>query len=159
MIDNTWQARLVKRHPQLFIRSYRGVRFSPAYQLCPNGWQHVVATVVERVSEAANGYRVQFCEISERCARLRICWKAASNLPTDVECRIEDAIARGEARSACACATCGAEGRLFSGAGGQLLPLCSEHARGEPMPHVSRLRQCSPRSGICRRTNRDHCLS
>jgi hypothetical protein len=134
MNDNSWQQLLIANHPQLFIRIFRGQPFSPAYPVCPDGWRQVVATVVERVSEAAKGYDVQFSEISERCGRLRIHWKAKSTLTKQIERCIEDAIARAEARAACTCATCGAEGRLYSSSGGRLLPLCYEHVRGEPMP-------------------------
>lgn len=134
MMDNAWQERLVTGRPQLFIRRYRGHPFSPGYPLCADGWREIVVSLVERISEAAKEYPVQFCEISEWCGRLRIYWKSESKLPARVERCIEDAIARAEARSACTCITCGAEGRLFSSTGGRLLPLCSEHARGEPMP-------------------------
>jgi hypothetical protein len=134
MNDNSWQQLLIANHPRLFIRIFRGQPFSPAYPVCPDGWRQVVATVVERVSEAAKGYDVQFSEISERCGRLRIYWKTKSTLTKQIERCIEDAIARAEARAACTCATCGAEGRLYSNSGGRLLPLCYEHARGEPMP-------------------------
>ena len=134
MNDNSWQQLLIASHPQLFVRLFRGRPFAPGYPVCPDGWQQVIATVVERVSEAARGYGVQFSEISERCGRLRIYWKAESTLTKQIERHIEDAVARAEARAACTCATCGAEGRLYSSPSGRLLPLCTEHATGEPMP-------------------------
>lgn len=134
MTIENWQQVLVQNHPNLFICRSRDLAFSPGYPTCPDGWRQVVAIMVARVSEAAKGHPVQFCEISERCGRLRIYWRSESALPKGVERCIEDAIALGEARSACSCATYGAEGRQFLTSGGRLLPLCSEHARGEPMP-------------------------
>lgn len=90
--------------------------------------------MVERVSEVANDHPVQFRELSEKCGRLRIYWKTESILPKRIERSIKDVIARAEARSAVTCATCGAEGRLFASSVGRLLPLCSEHAQGTPLP-------------------------
>lgn len=130
MNGNNWQKLLIVSHPQLFVRIVRGCPCCPAYPTCPDGWQQVVARVVERISKAAVGYPVRFCEISERCGQLRLHWKADSSLPERVERGIEDAIARAEARAACTCATCGAEGRLHSSSCGRILPLCSEHAQG-----------------------------
>lgn len=130
MNDNSWQHLLIVSHPRLFVRVFRGHPCCPAYPTCPDGWQQVVARVVARVSKAAVGYPVRFCEISERCGQLRLYWKADSSLPERVERGIEDAIARAEARAACTCATCGAEGRLHSSSCGRILPLCSEHAWG-----------------------------
>ncbi len=102
MNENTWQELLVQKHPQLFIRSFRGLPFSPAYPLCPGGWREIVTNVADRVSEAARGYSVYFCQISERYGRLRIYWNAESALPRRVERAIEEAVALAEARSTAA---------------------------------------------------------
>lgn len=134
MNNDSWQQLLVTSHPHLFIRHFRGLPFSPAYPVCPDGWRQVVATVVERVSEATKGYDVQFSELSERCGRLRIHWKTQSTLAKRIERCIEEAIARAEARAACTCVMCGAEGRLYASSAGRLQPLCSEHALGELIP-------------------------
>ncbi len=138
MNDNNWQQLLIANHPQLFIRSFRGLPFSPGYPLTPDGWREIVTKVADRVSEAAAGHSVYFCQISERYGRLRIYWNAESALPRRVERSIEEVIALAEARSSCSCATCGAEGRLFA-TGGLLLTACAAHARGEPVPTHPRL--------------------
>jgi hypothetical protein len=138
MSENTWQELLVQKYPQLFIRSFRGLPFSPGYPLSPDGWREIVTNVADRVSEAARGYSVYFCQISERYGRLRIYWNAESALPRRVERAIEEAIALAEARSSCSCEACGAEGRLFA-SGGLLLTACAAHARGEPVPTRLRL--------------------
>ena len=133
MNDNSWQQLLVQKHPHLFLRSFRGLPFAPGYPTCPDGWREIVVTTVERVSSATRGYPVQFTQISQEFGTLRIYWAAEANLPKPVEYAVEAAIALGEARSACSCATCGATGRLFS-AGGLLLPACPTHARGKALP-------------------------
>jgi hypothetical protein len=133
MTKDTWQQLLVQKHPQLFIRSFRGLPFSPGYPVCPDGWRDAVIRVVERVSDAATGHSVYFRRISEEHGRLRIYWNAEAALPKHVERAIEEAIELSEARSACTCATCGADARLFSSRG-RLVTCCQEHARGAAVP-------------------------
>jgi hypothetical protein len=70
MMDDYWQEQLIARHPQLFIRSYRGLPFSPGYPACPDGWSEIVATVVKRVSKSATGYwysSVRFRSVPAGC--------------------------------------------------------------------------------------------
>jgi hypothetical protein len=134
MTEKTWQQHLVDLHPELFIRTYRGVPFSPGHpSTCGDGWRDVVASLVERVSAAARGYPIQFIQIREEHGRLAIHWTAEAALPKHVERTIEEAIALATARSTCSCAVCGAKARLFS-SGGRLIPACPDHARGVPVP-------------------------
>jgi hypothetical protein len=49
----TWQEQLIRRHPNLFVRAFRGVPFAPGYPQCADGWQHVVTRLVERVAAAS----------------------------------------------------------------------------------------------------------
>jgi hypothetical protein len=133
MTNETWQQLLVQKHPQLFIRSFRGLPFSPGYPVCPDGWCEAVTRMVERISEAATGYSVYFRQISEQHGRLTIYWKAETNLPRFVEGAIDEAIELAEARSACTCASCGAKGSLFS-SGSCLFTACPDHARGVAVP-------------------------
>src|SRR5215475_2735729 len=98
MSNRTWQQLLVQKYPQIFVRSFRGLPFSPGYPVCPDGWGEVVKKLVARVSEASVGYAVQLTEILERHGRLNIYWKADSDLPKRVERAIAEAIALAEAR-------------------------------------------------------------
>jgi hypothetical protein len=117
----------------VFIRTFRGVDFAPGYPTCGDGWCDIVTKLVERVSAAAVGYPLHFTQVSEKYGVLRVYWRADASIPPRTELAIEEAIALGEARSGCTCATCAAEGHLFS-SGGWLLTACSEHARGVPVP-------------------------
>jgi hypothetical protein len=71
--------------------------------------------------------------VSEKYGVLRVYWTVNATIPPRTELAIEEAIALAEARSGCTCATCAAEGHLFS-TGRWLLTACSEHARGVPVP-------------------------
>jgi hypothetical protein len=133
-VIQSWQESLVSRHKEVFLRSFRGVPFAPGFPTCPDGWREIVTTLVQRVAAvAAVGHSVHFTQISEKCGALRVHWTTETGLPERLEGTIEHAIAIAEARSECTCATCGAEGRLFS-SGGWLLTACPQHARGVPVP-------------------------
>jgi hypothetical protein len=133
LTERTWQQDLVDLHPEMFIRTFRGVSFSTGYPSCPDGWRDIVTKLVERVSAAALGYPVHFTQILERHGRLTIYWKAEASLPKGVECAIEQAIELAEARASCSCAICGANARLFSNAG-RLVAVCPDHAQGVQVP-------------------------
>jgi hypothetical protein len=133
MSSTTWRQQLVERHPKMFVRTFRGVPFSPGYPACSDGWRDIVTNVVERVSAAAAGRPVRFTRISEEHGWLRIHWTAQTELPESVELAIQEAVSLAEARSACTCQTCGAEGSLYS-SGSWLLTACPQHARGVRVP-------------------------
>jgi hypothetical protein len=131
---DTWQQMLVDTYPKLFVRSFRGVKFSPGFPTCGDGWCDILTKLVERVSAAAVGYPMHFTQILERYGRLTIYWKAEANLPKRAEHAVEEAIALAQARSACTCVDCGAKGQLFSN-GSCLFTACPDHARrGVPVP-------------------------
>lgn len=129
----TWRQRLVESHPEVFVRTFRGVPFSRGYPTCSDGLRDIATKVVERVSAAASGYPLHFTRMSEEYGSLRIHWVAEVRLPDGAERAVQEAIALAEARSACTCQTCGAEGRLYS-SGSWLLTACPDHARGVPVP-------------------------
>jgi hypothetical protein len=128
-----WQQILVESHPELFVRTFRGLLFAPGYPVCPVGWQDIVKRLVERVSAASSGYPVHFTRIQEEYGVLRVHWRARAEPPIQVERAIDEAVALASARSACTCGTCGATGRLFCH-GSRLLTACTEHAQGVPVP-------------------------
>jgi hypothetical protein len=49
----TWQRALIDRHPELFVRTFRGLPFLPGFPNCSEGWRDIVTTVVDRVSASA----------------------------------------------------------------------------------------------------------
>ncbi|MFG3593054.1 hypothetical protein [Bradyrhizobium sp. RDI18] len=128
-----WEQMLVQMYPSLFVRSFHGAPFAPGYPICGPGWRDIVVKLVERISQAAANYPIRFIQISEKWGRLQIYWTSKASLPQEVEQAVEEAVALAEAASACTCARCGAEARLFSD-GGWLLTACAEHARGAPVP-------------------------
>lgn len=128
-----WAETLIRRYPGLFVRTFRGVPYSPAYPVCAEGWKDIVVRLVERVSEAGHDRGVRFTQIREQHAMLHIQWSSQSELPTEVELAIAEAIGLAEARSICTCAECGEEGRLFSD-GFRLFTACEGHATGIPIP-------------------------
>lgn len=164
MNDNGWQQLLVRKHRHLFKRSLRSVAFSTGHPACPDGWCDAVTRMVERVSEAATSCPVYFRQISEERGRLSIYWNAETGLPKHVERTITEAIELCEARSACSCATCGADAHLYR-LEGRLFTCCGEHARGAPVPirpgaenlHLVRSYAGDDLLTIkCRRYDRDH---
>ncbi|MFK4522947.1 hypothetical protein ABIF90_000928 [Bradyrhizobium japonicum] len=95
MNDNSWQPSLIASHPNLFIRSYRGLPFAPGYPACAGGWREIVVTMVERVSPATRRHPVQFTQVSQKSGILRTYWVAEANLPKSVERAVDEAIAPG----------------------------------------------------------------
>jgi hypothetical protein len=163
-IMQSWQQELVQLHPEMFVRTYRGVPFAPGHpSSCSDGWHDVIAKLVKRVSAAATGYPILFTEIGEARGRLRIHWRAEAALPKYVEHRIEEAVALAEARAACTCMACGANARLFS-SGGRFHTACPEHAHGVPVPvrpgmenlHIARTFFCDHSRIECGRYDRIH---
>lgn len=133
-MTKTWQQQLVDLHPELFVRTFRGVTFAPGYPTCcGDGWCDILTKLVERVSAAAVGCPIYFTQILERHGRLLVYWRAEASLPKHIERTIEEAIALAEARSACSCLICGGNARLFSNAG-RLVAVCPDHAQGAQVP-------------------------
>lgn len=129
-----WRQELVELHPEMFVRTYRGVPFAPGHPFtCGDGWREIVTRFVERLSTAASGYTVLVTQIREAHGRLAIHWRAEAAIPASIERAIEEAIALAQARSACSCIDCGAKASLFS-SGGRLHTACRDHAQGVPVP-------------------------
>ncbi|WP_194473529.1 hypothetical protein [Bradyrhizobium sp. CCBAU 51753] len=133
IVAEDWRWQVIALYPKLFVRSYRGIPYSPGFPSCADGWRDIVIKLAQRVSSAADDYPVHFRQIVERHGRLDISWTAKAELPSQVEQAIEEAIELAVARSACTCAICGNEGYLVSG-GGPLFTACSEHAKGVLAP-------------------------
>jgi hypothetical protein len=144
-----WQEHLIRRHPALFVRPFRTVPFAPGYPRCPDGWQRVVTRLVERVAAASNDGTVYFTHIVSEHGILRVHWNSRSELAQRVALRIEEAVGLAEARSACTCVDCGAEGRLYA-SDFLIFPACDDHQRGTPVPLVAGFHDVYLRRGVVR---------
>jgi len=71
----TWQEKLIRRYPNLFLRAFRGVAFAPAYPRCDDGWQDVVSRLVERVAAASSDGTIYFTHMVAEHGALRVHWK------------------------------------------------------------------------------------
>jgi hypothetical protein len=144
-----WQDKLIKRHPNLFLRSFRGVAFAPGYPRCDDGWQDVIARLVERVAAASNDGTVYFTHMIAEHGGLRVHWSSRTELPQRIALDIEEAVALAEARSMSTCTKCGAEGRLFT-SDFRIAPACKAHEDGAPVPTISGFHDVFVKRGIVR---------
>jgi hypothetical protein len=144
-----WQERLIRRYPNLFVRPFRGVGFAPGYPHCPNGWQQVVTRLVERVAAVSQDGTVSFVHMVSENGILRVHWRSRSELQQRTALRIEEATALAEARSACTCVDCGAEGRLFAH-DFLLSPFCTNHQRGTAVPVIAGFHDVHLHRGVVR---------
>lgn len=159
MMVHTWQQMIIEEYPLLFVRSYRGLPFSPGYPDCADGWHDVVARLTARVSRSVRGYPVYFTRILAQHGRLQVQWASDSVVPKRLQLEIDEAVALADARSACTCARCGGVGRMYAH-GTRLLTVCPRHAHGIPVPtfggvedlHVVKV---VGKAIVCRRYDRD----
>jgi hypothetical protein len=134
MSENDWRENLVRRYPDLFVLR-QGAKADEArgYPTVGDGWRELVEKAVERIAAALPaGSNFRVVQIKEKLATLRIHFRA-SDLADDALARLRDAIDLAEARSACTCEVCGAEGRPYDN-DGWYLTRCKAHAEGEPVP-------------------------
>lgn len=144
-----WQDQLIRAHPNLFVRAFRGVPFAPGYPRCHDGWQQVVAKLVARVAAVTRDGTVYFTHMISEHGGLRVHWSSRTELPQRTALAIEEAVALAEARSLSTCAKCGAEGRLFA-SDFCISPLCAAHEEGTPVPIVSGFHDVFVKRGIVR---------
>jgi hypothetical protein len=128
-----WRVGLVEAYPDLFrppAGALEGAEGSPD---CGQGWRDLLERACVRIRAAvqADGGSFKATQIKEKFGSLRFYWDGA--LSPEAVALVEEAVDLAEARSACTCEICGAEGRLHY-RGGWLATACAEHARGEPVP-------------------------
>jgi hypothetical protein len=145
----TWQADLIRRYPNLFVRSFRSVPFAPGYPRCHDGWRQVVTRLAERVDAVSRDGAVYFTHIVAEHGALRVHWNSRSELAQRMALKVEEAVGLAEARSLSTCIECGAEGRLFA-SDFQFFPACQTHQRGSAVPVVSGFADVFIRRGIVR---------
>jgi hypothetical protein len=131
----TWQSQLVARYPALFNQEIHGRVIAPGYPSVGDGWRDLVETAVGRIATAvaaAPQGSLKLGQIKEKFATLRIYLDRRRALSDQTNAAIDEAIELAEARSACTCETCGAEGRLFK-SGGWFVTACDAHGKGKPV--------------------------
>jgi hypothetical protein len=127
-----WKIELIKAHTRLFHPLKEHLEGVQGYPECNEGWRDLIERACVRIENALdNGDTVKIVQIKEKYGTLRFYWRG--RLPSETEAKVGEVVSLAEARSACTCETCGAEGRLYN-RGGWFATACSEHARGEPAP-------------------------
>ena len=131
--QTTWQADLVARHPALFDQEINGRVTAPGFPSVGDGWRDLVETAIGRMATAvarAPGGVLKIGQIKQKFGTLRLYLDKCDGFPETTRAAIEEAISLAEARSACTCETCSAEGRLYD-KGGYLFTACGQHAEGK----------------------------
>jgi hypothetical protein len=146
----TWQSQLVARYPDLFNQEIYGRVIAPGYPGVGDGWRDLVETAMGRIAgavAAAPRGSVKLGQVKEKFATLRIYLDRRRALSDQANAAIDEAIELAEARSACTCETCGAEGRLFK-SGGWFMTACDAHGKGKPVPQKTGLMNLHVTRGI-----------
>lgn len=127
-----WKIELIGAHTRLFRPPKEGFEGAQGYPECNEGWRDLIERACVKIENALdNGVTFQIVQIKEKYGTLRFYW--SSRLPSETEAKVREVVSLAEARSACTCEICGAEGRLYN-RGGWFATACSVHARGEPAP-------------------------
>jgi hypothetical protein len=129
----TWQSALLARYPQLFNQELDGRVMAPGYPNTEDGWRDLIETAIGRIASAVAavpGASLKIGQIKQKFGTLRLYVIGRDKLPEATCAAIEEAICLGEARSACTCETCGAEGRLYDKSG-YLFTACEQHGQGK----------------------------
>lgn len=131
----SWQADLLRRHPDLFDPS-KQPELTRGYPAVADGWRQLVEKAIERIAEAVADLpagSVRITQIKEKLAGVRIYTTARRDLPAEAAAKIEEAIDLAEARSYCTCEICGAVGDMYDD-DGWYATRCDRHAKGERLP-------------------------
>lgn len=132
--DSTWQAERVARYPALFHQEFNGRVTARGYPSVGDGWRDLVETAVGRIAStvaAAPGGIGPDRPNQREIRDLEVYLDSRNGLPEAVSAAIDEAICLAEARSACACETCGEPGRLFK-SGSWFSTACNAHGKGKP---------------------------
>jgi hypothetical protein len=128
----TWQELLIERYPDFFRQQIDDVTIPSGYPTVGDGWRDLVERTVLRIEAAVHGAApgsFSIVQIKEKFASLRFYWRSPGGLSDEMVRDVVEAVALGEARSACTCETCGKAGRLYR-QGGRYETACEDHARG-----------------------------
>ena len=157
MADN-WRLALKRRYPQFLGES------GPLS--VADGWQDLLDRALARIAAAVVGEPadsgIRIVQIKEKYGTLRLYYDSRK-LSAEALGKAQEAVDLAEARSACTCEECGAEGRLYD-RGGWYLTRCPDHATGEPVRTkpgwdnlrvVRTVRRGKLRIASCRRYDRE----
>ena len=126
-----WRVDLIEAHPGLFHPPAGAPEAAEGYPDCEEGWRDLLERACNRIEAALEGGVFRVLQIKEKYGTLR--FYRDGELSPEAETKVKQAIALAQARSACTCEICGAEGRLYS-RGGWLATACAQHASGEAVP-------------------------
>jgi hypothetical protein len=155
-----WRIELIEAHPRLFVPLAGNLDRATGYPTCEEGWRDLLERMCDRMETALREEEtIRIVQIKEKFAGLRCYWRG--NVSTATTVRIMEAIALAEARSACTCEQCGAEGRLYKW-GGFYMTRCAAHAVGAEVPerdseivHVVRVATADGYRHVRRRYDRE----
>src|SRR5260370_39594162 len=134
-VVRNWRAELVEAYPDLFHPAADRPGAAEASPDCGEGWRDLLERACVRIRAAvqADGGSFKATQIKEKYGTLRFYWSGV--LSQEADSKVEEVVDLAEARSACTCELCGAEGRLY---GPRCLPTRCEADDGgrqpEPMP-------------------------
>jgi hypothetical protein len=131
MNNQRWREELMARYPNLFHVKLDDRIATLGFPEVGDGWRELLEIAVSRIATAmaaAPRGSLRIVQIKEKLGTLRL-YRHADKLSRAVENSVNQAVALAEARSACTCEVCGAEGRLYN-SGGSLATACAEHANG-----------------------------
>lgn len=127
-IVTDWRVDLIKAHPGLFGFRSGTPGVAIGYPDCGDGWRELLERTFVKIEAAlAGGGTLRVLQVEERYGTLRLYWRG--NLSDEARAKVNEAIEKAEARSACTCSECGEEGRLYR-SDGNLLTRCAAHAVG-----------------------------
>jgi len=132
--SGNWRADLVAAYPTLFNQEFRGQVLTPGWPEVDDGWRELLEVAASRIAAALAADpsgSLTISQIKSKYGTLRLYYDVRGRPET--EAAIAEAVDLAEARSACTCETCGAEGRLFDD-GGWFVTACDAHQRGNPVP-------------------------
>jgi len=129
-----WRWALAAAHPALFSQTFQGRIITPGKPEVGNGWRDLVETAVSRIAAAVAADPIGSASVDQikgKFGSLRLYYQTRDLQPATA-LTIGEAVDLAEARSACTCEECGAEGRLFNDSG-WFSTRCDIHRQGKPV--------------------------
>lgn len=128
----SWRTKLIENYPSLLRPPEGQPEVEAGYISCEEGWSDLLARLFVRMQAVLQqGETIRIIQIKEKSATLRVYWRG--DVTPETVARVHEATALAEARSACTCEACGAEGRLYN-LGKTCITRCATHAKGELVP-------------------------
>ena len=126
-MTDEWRHDMMRRYPQLFGQS--------GYPTVGEGWRDLLDRALARIAAAVagegSGGGLRIVQIKEKFGSLRLYYHG-HQLSKAADAKVREAVELAEARSACTCEECGAEGQLYNRSG-WYMTRCPRHADGKPV--------------------------